>query len=249
MGSLHPVRLNKLEEFEKRIGITFENKKLLNMALTHPTYIFENRDVLHHHNQRLEFLGDAVLGMIVAEHLYTIYPKHPEGQLTKLRANLVCETALASNAKRHNIGSVLLLGRGEEMSGGRERPSILADAYEALVGAMYLDSGLTKVRDFVVRDIHGLLTDEELLSHRDYKTLLQELVQKHHDVNVTYSIISATGPDHDKRFVAGVSLRGEFLAEGKGKSKKEAEQEAARVAYHHLLGSYPRRGEQVKKDH
>lgn len=237
MSSIHPVRLKKLTEFENRIGIVFDNKQLLNMALTHPTYVFENKGV-HHHNQRLEFLGDAVLGMVVAQHLYIVYPKHPEGQLTKLRANLVCETALAHNAKRHDIGSVLLLGKGEEMSGGRERPSILADAYEALIGAVYLDSGLVKAGELVVSDINLLLESNELCKRRDFKTLLQELVQKHHDENVSYSIISATGPDHDKRFVAGVSLKGCLLAQGKGKSKKEAEQEAARVAFQQLSKTY-----------
>ncbi len=241
MSSLHPLRLNRLVEFENKIGITFENKQLLNMALTHPTYVFENKDVPHHHNQRLEFLGDAVLGMVVAEHLYSIYPKHLEGYLTKLRANLVCETALAGNAKRHGLGKFLLLGKGEEMSGGRERVSILADAYEALIGAIYLDSGLEKVRELVLNDINVLMAGKDLWSHRDYKTLLQELVQKHSEVNVTYDILSATGPDHDKRFVAGVYLKGQFLAEGQGKSKKEAEQEAARVAFHQLSGDYSKR--------
>lgn len=233
-------RQKQIEEFQERIGILFHNEQLLNMALTHPTYVFEHRDVQHHHNQRLEFLGDAVLGMVVAEHLYKSYPKQPEGYLTKLRANLVCETALANYSKRHNVGSVLLLGKGEEISGGRERPSILADAYEAMVGAIFLDSGLEKAREFVVRDIQFFMSGEDLWSHKDHKTLLQELVQKHHEANVTYNILDATGPDHDKRFVAGVFFKGRLMAQGKGKSKKEAEQEAARLAFRQLSRELPK---------
>jgi len=231
-------RTKSLKEFEEKIGISFIDKQLLNMALTHPTYVFEHRNIAHHHNQRLEFLGDSVLGMVVAEHLYKSFPKQPEGYLTKLRANLVCETALANYSKGHNIGDVLLLGRGEEISGGRQRPSILADAYEALVGAIFLDGGLDKVREFVIRDVRKFMTGEELWSHRDYKTLLQELVQKHHEGNVSYAILDATGPDHDKRFVAGVYFKGRLMAQGNGKSKKEAEQEAARLAYQRLTKEF-----------
>ncbi|MGI6555471.1 MAG: ribonuclease III [Bacillota bacterium] len=231
MFQLSQERRRLLKELEARTGVYFNDEKLLNMALTHPTYVFEHRDVPHQHNQRLEFLGDAVVGMVVAEYLYKTYPKQPEGYLTKLRASLVCETALANYAKSHKIGAALLLGKGEEMSGGRERLSILADAYEAFVGAIYLDSGLDKAREFVIRDIMRFMSGEELWRHRDYKTLLQELVQKHYEANVTYNILQATGPDHDKRFVAGVFFKGRMLAEGKGKSKKEAEQEAARVAF------------------
>lgn len=230
-----------LKEFQERIGVFFTNKHLLNMALTHPTYVFEHRKIQHHHNQRLEFLGDAVLGMIVAEQLYKTYPNQPEGYLTKLRASLVCETALANYARKHKIGSALLLGRGEAISGGRQRPSILADAYEALIGAIYLDSGLEKAREFVLRDIKNFITGEGLWSNRDYKTLLQELVQKHHEENVSYIILDATGPDHDKRFVAGVNFRGRLMAQGKGKSKKEAEQEAARMAFYKLSREFPKR--------
>ena len=227
-------REKKLKEFEESIGIMFVDKQLLDMALTHPTYVFEHREIQHHHNQRLEFLGDAVLGMVVAEQLYKAFPKQPEGYLTKLRAKLVCETALANYSKDHGIGGFLLLGRGEEISGGRGRSSILADAYESLVGAIFLDAGLVKVREFVLRDIRGFMTGDDLWNHRDYKTLLQELVQKHHEENVHYSILDATGPDHDKRFLAGVYFKNQLLAQGKGKSKKEAEQEAARLAFQQL---------------
>ena len=235
-------RIKNLKKFEEKIGITFCDKQLLNMALTHPTYVFEHRNIAQHHNQRLEFLGDSVLGMIVAEHLYKSFPKQPEGYLTKLRASLVCENALATYARGHDIGSVLQLGRGEEISGGRQRPSSLADAYEALVGAIYLDTGLEAVREFVIRDVRKFITGEELWSHRDYKTLLQELVQKRHEGNVNYAILEATGPDHDKRFVAGVYFKGRLIAQGAGKSKKEAEQEAARLAYRKLFREPSRQG-------
>lgn len=228
-------RRKNLEEFEEAVGITFRDKQLLNIALTHPTYVFEHRNIAPHHNQRLEFLGDSVLGVIVAEHLFKSFPKQPEGYLTKLRASLVCENALATYAKAHDIGSVLLLGRGEEISGGRQRPSSLADAYESLVGAIFLDTGLDTAREFVIRDIRKFMSGEELWSHRDHKTLLQELVQKRHEGNVNYAILDATGPDHDKRFVAGVYFKGRLIAQGIGKSKKEAEQEAARLAYHLLF--------------
>lgn len=230
-----PVQRTKdLKEFEASIGISFTDQQLLNIALTHPTYVFEHRNVVHQHNQRLEFLGDSVLGLVVAEHLFLSFPKQPEGYLTKLRANLVCEMALANYARVHNLGRYLLLGKGEEHSGGRQRSSILADAYEALVGAIFLDSGLDRVREFVIKDIRDFMTGEEMWSHRDYKTLLQELVQKHHEGNVTYCILEATGPDHDKRFVAGVYFKGRLMSKGNGKSKKEAEQDAARLAFHKL---------------
>ena len=219
-----------LLQLQRDLGVSFMDPDLLNLALTHPTYVFEHRGS-RQHNQRLEFLGDAVLGMIVAEYLFKRYPNSPEGELTKLRASLVCENTLADNASRLKLGRYLLLGRGEEMSGGRHRASILADAYEALVGAVYLDSSLETARKVVEKDIEVHIERKDIWVHKDYKTVLQEIVQKHHNENVTYSILSESGPDHDKRFVAGVSFKGKLLAQGKGRSKKEAEQEAARQAY------------------
>ena len=223
-------RSEMLLQLQRDLGVSFMDPDLLNLALTHPTYVFEHRGS-RQHNQRLEFLGDAVLGMIVAEYLFKRYPNSPEGELTKLRASLVCENTLADNASRLKLGRYLLLGRGEEMSGGRHRASILADAYEALVGAVYLDSSLETARKVVEKDIEVHIERKDIWVHKDYKTVLQELVQKHHNENVTYSILSESGPDHDKRFVAGVSFKGKLLAQGKGRSKKEAEQEAARQAY------------------
>jgi ribonuclease-3 len=224
--------LNKIKGLKKLqdcIGIQFHNVELLSLAMTHPTYVFENRS-LKSHNQRLEFLGDAVLGMVVAEYLFKNYPKKPEGDLTKLRAVLVCENTLSENARRINLGSYLLLGRGEELSGGRERQSILADTYEALVGAIYLDHGLEAARDFVLIDIKKNLSNKNI-SYQDHKTLLQEIIQKYHNENVSYAILEESGPDHDKCFVAGVFFKEKLLAKGIGKSKKEAEQRAAKLAY------------------
>jgi len=222
-----------LYKLQKNIGVQFNNPDILLAALTHPTYVFENK-TNRPHNQRLEFLGDAVLGMIVAEYLYKNFPDKPEGDLTKMRAGLVCESALAENARRLNLGEYLLLGRGEEISGGRKRQSILADSYEAVVGAIYLDCGLEAARNFVIRDLKIQLSEESMRAYKDYKTLLQELIQKYHTENVSYSILEETGPDHDKRFLAGVYFKGKLLAKGSGKSKKEAEQEAAKFAYNEI---------------
>ncbi|NLO89584.1 MAG: ribonuclease III [Clostridia bacterium] len=223
-----------LESLQRKIGVWFNDKKVLQTALTHPTYVFEKKTV-QEHNQRLEFLGDAVLGMIVAEYLYRTYPDKSEGDLTKLRASLVCESSLAKNARRINLGEYLFMGKGEDISGGRHRQSILADSYEALVGAIYLDRGLNTVRNFVVRDLEILLSDGVESTFRDYKTLLQEFVQKRHNENVSYAILEESGPDHNKSFVAGVFLKGQLLSKGSGKSKKEAEQEAAKYAYNSLI--------------
>ncbi|HBT20024.1 MAG TPA: ribonuclease III [Peptococcaceae bacterium] len=223
-----------LESLQQKIGIKFDNINTLLTALTHPTYVFEKRNV-REHNQRLEFLGDAVLGMIVAEFLYKNYPNKSEGDLTKLRASLVCESSLAKNARRIDLGDYLFMGKGEDISGGRQRQSILADSYEALVGAIYLDRGLDAARSFVVRDLKTLLNEGVESTFKDYKTLLQELVQKKYNENVSYSILEESGPDHDKNFVAGVFFKGKLLTKGSGKSKKEAEQEAAKYAYSILM--------------
>ena len=179
-------------------------------------------------------MGDAVLGMIVAGYLYKNNPRKQEGYLTKLRAVLVCETALSENAKHMNLGSYLLLGKGEALSGGRDRRSILADAYEALVGAIYLDLGLSAAQEFVTRNIERQLNSKTLESFKDHKTLLQELIQKHHNDNVSYAILDEHGPDHDKLFFVGVYFKGKLLAKGKGKSKKEAEQRAAKSAFNRI---------------
>lgn len=227
-------REQSLLELQQKCGIHVPDLALLNMALTHPTYAFEHQHEAATHNQRLEFLGDAVLGLVVAEYLYHHYPEKPEGELTKMRAAVVCEATLARKATEIQLGSYLLLGKGEEMTGGRERPSILADAFEALIGAIFLASGLSASRQFILRRFKNDLETAARGKYRDYKTLLQELVQEKHNENVTYVILEESGPDHDKRFVAGVSFQQQILAKGTGKSKKEAEQNAAGQALQKL---------------
>ncbi|SMB96328.1 RNAse III [Thermanaeromonas toyohensis ToBE] len=201
---------------------------LLDLALTHPTYAFENG--LSEHNQRLEFLGDAVLNLVVAEQLYREFPDASEGELTQMRAALVCEASLAEAAGKLGLGEFLLLGRGEERAGGRYRRSNLADALEAVAGALYLAGGLPAVWRLAEGVLGTGLKEKKSLTLIDAKTRLQELVQGKKRENVSYRVLGEWGPDHDKCFRVGVFYRGKLLATGEGRSKKEAEQEAARVA-------------------
>jgi len=227
-------RKQAIEDLQVRLGLMDCKVETINTSLTHPTYVFENRHLGWDHNQRLEFLGDAVLGLVAGEYLFHHYSALPEGELTKMRAMVVCEASLARMARVLGLGPLLLLGRGEEISGGRDRPSILADAFEGLTGAVFLDAGYEAARRHVLRvlmeDMQSLTPGE----YHDFKTMLQENVQKETEANVTYTILHESGPDHDKRFVAGVSLKGKILAEGSGRSKKEAEQKAARSALEKL---------------
>jgi ribonuclease-3 len=229
-------RRRQLAELARLCGIEEANARLLNSALTHPTYVFENRHLGWEHNQRLEFLGDAVIGMLLAEYLYLAYPEKPEGELSKMRAAVACESTLARRARELGLGRFLLLGRGEEVSGGRERPSTLADAFEALVAAIYLDKGLATARQFVWSQLSPEL---ERTRYRDFKTELQELVQGRGEGNVAYRVLREIGPDHDKRFQVGVFLQDRVLAIGWGRSKKEAEQQAAQGALEKLLQELP----------
>ncbi len=205
--------------------LPYSSNELITMALTHPSYAQEKNTVAN--NQRLEFLGDAVLNLVVAEYLYNHYGRKAEGELTKIRAKVVCEDALAIFARNINLGQYLLLGRGEEMSGGRKRKSILADAVEAVIGAIYLDQGLETVQRFIITQLEELISETASGDYYDYKSKLQELVQARDKENVSYAIIEESGPAHAKVFVAGVYYREQLLATGEGKSKKEAEQKAA----------------------
>ena len=218
-----------VELFIKRLRLDDCRIDLMKTALTHPSFTFENPGSALEHNQRLEFLGDAVLDFIVGEYLYLTHPDKPEGELTKMRAAVVNETTLARQAKTIDLGKVLYLGKGEQYSGGRERPSILADALEAVIGAIYLQYGFEEVRKFIL----GMLVPEikKLAegNYGDFKTMLQERAQKE-EYDVTYRILNETGPDHDKVFTAGVYIKGEVKGTGTGKTKKEAEQHAARLA-------------------
>lgn len=220
-------------EFERNLGYTFKNKSLLRNALTHSSYANEHKKEGMSSNERLEFLGDAILGLVVAEHLYNTYPHRPEGELTKLRAELVCETNLAEVARRLNLGSVLRLGHGESHGGGSHRPSMLADAVEAVLAAAYLDGGMEVPRDIIHRQI--LQQKVKSGGNGDYKTRFQELVQRNRDQVISYALVGQEGPDHDKTFLVEVSLNGAVVGSGKGSSKKRAEQDAAHHAVEALF--------------
>lgn len=215
----------KLLELQRRLGYRFLNEALLSHALTHSSYANEHHLKREGNNERLEFLGDAVLEMISSESLYKNHPQMPEGELTKLRASLVCEPTLAQCAKEIDLGSFLLLGKGEESTGGRERSSVLSDAFEAVIGAIYLDGGFTNAKEFVE---HTVLSDvENRTLFCDSKTILQEMIQSDHKGILSYRLLAETGPEHMKRFTVCACLDETVLAKGEGKTKKAAEQEAA----------------------
>lgn len=231
-------RSRKLKKWASSWGLKLDNFYLLNKALTHPTYVFENKKKKLESNQRLEFLGDAVLGMIVAHYLFENYPDYSEGELTKLRAAVICEPALADAARKLDLGKYLLLGKGEEMTEGRTRNSNLADAFEALVGALYLELGEEKTMDFVISLLKNEIIKANKETYRDFKTILQEKVQEFYSENVEYKILSEEGPDHDKTFFVGVFFQERILAKGSGKNKKEAEQKAAEKALELIEGGH-----------
>ncbi|MBM6918646.1 ribonuclease III [Intestinimonas butyriciproducens] len=214
-----------------KLGYRFHNDQLRQNALTHSSYANENREKGVRSNERLEFLGDAVLGFICAEYIYSHFRHMPEGELTKLRASIVCEKSLYEYAQRLNLGEHLLLGHGEESGGGRKRPSVLADAVEAMLAAIYLDGGMEAAKGFILDYIKE---KAETVSHTrhplDYKTALQEIVQKNREETLTYRLKGESGPDHDKRFLIELLINSNVIAQGEGRSKKEAEQEAARQA-------------------
>ena len=222
-----------MKTLEERLGYRFRNRDLLEHALTHSSYANERHLGSIGSNERLEFLGDSILGMIVAEHLYRTFPHRPEGDLTRLRANLVCEASLVLVAKALDLGSYLKLGKGENTCGGRNRPSILADAVEALLAAVFLDGGLEYDRDIIQRFILDHM-DQVNQASRDHKTCLQELVQRKSGQELSYQLIGSSGPDHNKTFSIQVLLNGTPIGEGSGRSKKEAEQAAANAAIQRL---------------
>ena len=218
-----------IKDLEEAIGYRFHNITLLQNALTHSSYANERWHNSLRSNERLEFLGDSILGMIVADHLYRNFPDRPEGELTRMRADMVCEQSLAVVAARLNLGSHLLLGHGEEQGGGRNRNSILADAVESVIAACYLDGGFEAAWKFVTAFV---LSDVPVakLHNVDYKTALQEKVQQKKNQQLSYHLVGEEGPDHDKRFRVEVLLNGNPIGTGAGTSKKRAEQDAARVA-------------------
>lgn len=223
-----------LSQLEEALGYTFQNKALLENALTHSSYANENRREGQTSNERLEFLGDSILGFVVAEFLYRTFPDRPEGELTRFRAELVCEKSLAQIAGRIGLGDYLRMGHGEEQGGGRTRPSIIADAVESVLAASYLDGGFPAARGIVDRlllsQVHGFKTQNQ-----DYKTQLQELVQREKDQVLAYHLLSESGPDHNKSFRVSVHLNGREVGVGTGRSKKRAEQAAAQAAIQALF--------------
>lgn len=219
-----------MDTLENRLNYQFKDKNLLKNALTHSSYANEIRNGITS-NERLEFLGDSILSLIVSEHIYTRFPDMPEGELTRLRASLVCEKALCGFSREIGLGEHLLLGRGEDKGGGRERDSILADAFEAVLAAVFLDGGMENakkhVMNFVLREINCNNDENDF---KDYKTLLQEIIQRNPEEYVTYILTDEKGPDHDKLFTVEVRLNSNTIGTGSGKSKKRAEQMAAKQA-------------------
>ena len=217
-----------LEKLENEIKYTFKNKELLKKALTHTSYANEKRI---ESNEKLEFLGDSILEFISSKYLYSNYPNLKEGEMTKVRATVVCEKSLYKIAKKHNFSEFLYLGKSEQLTGGKNRPAILADSVEAIIAAMYLDGGLKEVEKFIINNLkEEIEIATKHVGDRDYKTVLQEKLQEHGDVKIVYEITKEEGPDHNKSFEAQVSLNGKVLAKGKGKSKKEAHMQAAKKA-------------------
>lgn len=218
-----------LRELEQALNIRFHNRKLLAQAFTHSSYVNENRGKAVH-NERLEFLGDAVLELCVSDYLYHRYPKRTEGELTKLRASIVCEPSLVEFANELEFGSYVRLGRGEEITGGRSRPALLADVFEAFIGALYLDQGIQAVQDFLHRVMFPKISQYDQPQITDYKTRLQEYVQQHALGLLEYRIVDEHGPAHDKHFISEVYMNEVCLGRGAGRTKKEAEQQAAAKA-------------------
>lgn len=211
------------------IGYSFKDKELVTTALTHSSYANEMHDGTKY-NERLEFLGDSVLSIVVSDYIYRHCPELPEGKLTKLRASLVCEKSLYIYAKQIDLGSHIRLSRGERHSGGDDRPSILSDAFEALIAAIYLDGGIEPASRFILRFVIPDIKSTKPKKFKDYKTSLQEIIQKNPEERLTYVLVRETGPDHDKHFVVEVHLNSNVIGRGGGRSKKEAEQQAAREA-------------------
>ncbi len=222
-----------IKELEAAIGYRFHNLTFLQNALTHSSYANERWHDSLKSNERLEFLGDSILGMVVAEYLYRSFPDRPEGELTRMRADMVCEKSLADVANQIGLGKHLLLGKGEESGGGRHRESILADAVESVIAACYLDGGMEAARRFVETFVLPRVPVTKL-SNTDYKTMLQELIQQKRNQVLSYTLVGESGPDHDKKFEVELTLNGEIVGRGVGTSKKRAEQDAAKMALEEL---------------
>ena len=222
------METKKLTELEQNIKYTFKDKKLLQNALTHTSYAYEHG---MQSNEKLEFLGDSILEFVSSEYIYNKYTNLKEGEMTKVRATVVCEKSLYKIATLHNFSDFLYLGKSELMTGGKKRPAILADSVEAIIAAMFLDGGLEPAKKFIVENLKDEIElATKHVGEKDYKTVLQEELQKNGDVKIEYKILKETGPDHNKTFEAEVRLNGKTLATGVGKSKKQAEMKAAQKA-------------------
>lgn len=223
-----PMNESQLDRLQQSLGIAFRDRKLLEQAFTHSSYVNEHKNARH--NERLEYLGDAVLQLAVSEHLYRRYPRLPEGELTQMRAAVVCEPSLHEVSRELQFGAHLLLGRGEELTGGRERPAILADVFEAFVGALYLDQGYEAAVRFLEQHLFPKIKRRQL----DAKSFLQQTLQQASQGDPVYRLVEELGSGHDKRFVSEVLVGGKRLGTGTGRTKKEAEQKAAEEALQRL---------------
>jgi ribonuclease-3 len=221
------VEVLNFAELQKKIGIHFHNESVLRQAFTHSSYVNEQRGRRIQDNERLEFLGDAVLELAVSQFLYKTFPKMTEGEMTKLRAAIVCEPSLVKFAELLSFGDMVLLGKGEEMTGGRQRPALLADVFEAFIGALYLDQGIDAVFRFLEVYVYPLIDKGEFTQLTDFKSQLQEFVQQDNLGEIQYRIVQEKGPAHNREFVSEVLLNDNPLGVGIGRSKKEAEQQAA----------------------
>ncbi len=221
--------MDRLKEFEEKLNYSFKDKELLFEALTHSSYANESHH-MYRSNERLEFLGDSVLSIVVSDYLFERYTDYPEGELSKTRATLVCEKSLAEFAKEINLSDYILLGKGETANGGKYRPSIVSDAFEAVIAAIYLDGGLEAARKHIMRFIPKDVNRAVAEAYDDYKTILQEIVQKNPEENVEYSLVSESGPAHNRTFTVCVMLNSNVIGRGTASSKKRAEQLAAKQA-------------------
>ncbi|WP_067729320.1 ribonuclease III [Oceanobacillus damuensis] len=219
-----------IDQLQEQLKTNFNNPELIKQAFTHSSYVNEHRNTVFSDNERLEFLGDAVLELGVSQYLFLNNKEMPEGQMTKLRAAIVCEPSLMRFATELNFGEFLLLGKGEEQTGGRQRPAILADVFEAFLGALYLDQGFDAALKFLEMHVFPKINTGAFSHAMDYKSQLQELVQQNKNQSIEYKIVKEKGPSHDREFVAQAIIKGNIAGEGTGRTKKEAEQRAAKYA-------------------
>lgn len=228
---MNPMEIEaNIREIERKLGYTFQNKSILFLAFTHRSFVNENRDRVSEHNERLEFLGDSVLGVVISEYLYKYLPETPEGELSYLRSRIVEASSCALYANQLEIEPYILLGKGEMMNEGRGRESILADLFEAIVGAIFLDSGLDEVRKFIFQKFSSSINEILQKPLHNWKAILQDYSQKNFQKTPVYEVIEENGPDHSKSFIISVSLNDQEMGRGSGNSKKEAQQKAAEDA-------------------